>query len=42
MQRMSLLPLAEFIRASGRDPGSLTVAEVGCGTGRFHTYIKVV
>jgi hypothetical protein len=41
MQRTALLPLAEFIRSRGLDPARMTVAEVGCGTGRFHTFIKV-
>lgn len=41
MQRTTLLPLVDFIRSRGMDPASMTVAEVGCGTGRFHTFIKV-
>jgi hypothetical protein len=41
MQRTTLLPLAEHIRGRGLDPAMLRVAEVGCGTGRFHTFIKV-
>lgn len=40
MQRTALLPLADFIRSRGLDPARMTVAEVGCGTGRFHTFIK--
>lgn len=41
MQRTTLLPLSDFIRSRGLDPATMTVAEVGCGTGRFHTFIKV-
>lgn len=41
MQRTTLLPLVDFIRSRGMDPAKVTVAEVGCGTGRFHTFIKV-
>jgi hypothetical protein len=41
MQRTTLLPVADYIRSKGLDPASMTIAEVGCGTGRFHTFIKV-
>jgi hypothetical protein len=41
MQRTTLLPLVDYIRARGLDPARMQVAEVGCGTGRFHTFIKV-
>lgn len=41
MQRTTLLPLVDYIRSRGMDPAFMTVAEVGCGTGRFHTFIKV-
>lgn len=41
MQRAALLPLSKWIRAGGLDPASIRLAEVGCGTGRFHTFIKV-
>ena len=44
MQRLSLLPLAEHVRAAaqeGRDVRSMKLLEVAAGTGRFHTFIKV-
>lgn len=41
MQRTTLLPLVDFISSRGQDPALMTVAELGCGTGRFHTFIKV-
>lgn len=37
----SLLPLHDYIVGGGRDPAGLTLLEVGCGTGRFHTFVKV-
>lgn len=40
MQRTTLLPLSDFMRAQGLDPARMTLAEVGCGTGRLHTFIK--
>lgn len=41
MQRTTLVPLAEHIRSTGADPTTMTLLEVCCGTGRFHTFIKV-
>jgi hypothetical protein len=41
MQRTTLLPLSDFIHSHRLNPAALTLAEVGCGTGRFHTFIKV-
>jgi len=41
MQRTSLVPVADFIRNHGLDPSGMTLLEVSCGTGRFHTFIKV-
>lgn len=41
MQRTTLLPVADYIRSTGLDPAFMQIAEVGCGTGRFHTFIKV-
>ena len=41
MQRTSLVPLHEYIRDLGLDPSQLKLLEVNCGTGRFHTFIKV-
>eukprot|EP00775_Hariotina_reticulata_P007520 gene7520-7731_t len=40
MQRTALLPLADYIRDQGLDPSVMTLLEVSCGTGRFHTFIK--
>lgn len=43
MQRLSLLPLAEHMRAAaqeGRDVRSMKLLEVAAGTGRFHTFLK--
>eukprot|EP00878_Enallax_costatus_P019970 GHUV01021087.1.p1 GENE.GHUV01021087.1~~GHUV01021087.1.p1 ORF type:complete len:502 (+),score=114.24 GHUV01021087.1:180-1685(+) len=40
MQRTTLVPLAEHIRATGADPAGMTLLEVSCGTGRFHTFVK--
>jgi hypothetical protein len=41
MQRSALLPLAQHIRDNGLDPGAMRVMEACCGTGRFHTFLKV-
>lgn len=43
MQRAALVPLVEFVsQRSGDALGSgMKLLEVACGTGRFHTYIKV-
>jgi hypothetical protein len=41
MQRSALVPLAQHIRDNGLDPGSMRVMEACCGTGRFHTFLKV-
>lgn len=41
MQRTSLLPLAQHIRDRGLDPSQMKVLEACCGTGRFHTFLKV-
>jgi hypothetical protein len=41
MQRSALVPLAQHIRDMGLDPGSMRVMEACCGTGRFHTFLKV-
>jgi ubiquinone/menaquinone biosynthesis C-methylase UbiE len=41
MQRTTLLPLAQHIRERGLDPGAMRVMEACCGTGRFHTFLKV-
>lgn len=38
MQRHALLPLAAFMR--GRDQAKTRLLEIGCGTGRFHTFLK--
>ncbi len=41
MQRTSLLPIAEWMREQRRPDSSVRLLEVACGTGRFHTFIKV-
>eukprot|EP00191_Tetraselmis_sp_GSL018_P014080 CAMPEP_0177587304 /NCGR_PEP_ID=MMETSP0419_2-20121207/5565_1 /TAXON_ID=582737 /ORGANISM="Tetraselmis sp., Strain GSL018" /LENGTH=470 /DNA_ID=CAMNT_0019077315 /DNA_START=166 /DNA_END=1579 /DNA_ORIENTATION=+ len=40
MQRQSLVPLHFWLQETRADPQDLTLLEVGCGTGRFHTFIK--
>ncbi|KAI8475763.1 MAG: S-adenosyl-L-methionine-dependent methyltransferase [Monoraphidium minutum] len=40
MQRSALLGISEWLQETGRDPSSLKLLEVACGTGRFHTFIK--
>lgn len=41
MQRSALLPLHQYMLDNGLDPSRLRLLELGCGTGRFHTFIKV-
>jgi hypothetical protein len=41
MQRAALVPVSEYITASGKSPSELKLLEVAAGTGRFHTFIKV-
>jgi hypothetical protein len=41
MQRSALLLLVQHIRENGLDPASMRVMEACCGTGRFHTFLKV-
>jgi len=38
MQRHALIPINAFML--GRDPSETRLLEVGCGTGRFHTFVK--
>ena len=40
MQRSSLVPISQYIRATGRPASELRLLEVASGTGRFHTFIK--
>lgn len=40
MQRMTLVPVSEWVKARGADPSQLRLLEVAAGTGRFHTFIK--
>lgn len=40
MQRTTLLPVAEYLRASGKAPEDVRLIEVAAGTGRFHTFLK--
>ncbi|KIZ07181.1 hypothetical protein MNEG_0776 [Monoraphidium neglectum] len=40
MQRTVLLAMHEWLAETGRDPSSMRLLEVACGTGRFHTFIK--
>ncbi|KAG2483076.1 hypothetical protein HYH03_018017 [Edaphochlamys debaryana] len=45
MQRTSLLPLADFVREraeQGVAPSQMRLLEVAAGTGRFHTFVKVL
>lgn len=38
MQRSTLLPIASFVE--GKDSSQMTALEIGCGTGRFGTFLK--
>jgi len=38
MQRHTLVPFSKFMQ--GREEASTRVLEIGCGTGRFHTFLK--
>ncbi len=44
MQRSALPPIARYVdeqATEGRVPGDMRLLEVTCGTGRFHTFVKV-
>ncbi len=41
MQRTALLPIAEWLSDQLLLPEDVCLLEVGCGTGRFHTHVKV-
>ncbi len=41
MQRSALVPMSHYIRSCGKTPSELRLLEVGAGTGRFHTFVKV-
>ncbi len=41
MQRSAMVPLADFMRGRLPEGEGTKVLEVGCGTGRFGTFLKV-
>jgi ubiquinone/menaquinone biosynthesis C-methylase UbiE len=44
MQRSALPAISQYLRSQaklGRTPSDMKLLEVACGTGRFHTFIKV-
>jgi ubiquinone/menaquinone biosynthesis C-methylase UbiE len=40
MQRTTLVPIHEYMKAKSRDGAGMRVLEVACGTGRFATFFK--
>lgn len=41
LQRTALVPISEYIKASGKPVSEMKLLDVGACTGHFHTYIKV-
>ena len=40
MQRHAIVPISKFLAADSGGPGGRKLLELGCGTGRFHTFLK--
>jgi len=40
MQRLTLVHISRHLKKLGRDPSDVQLLEIGCGTGRLHTFIR--
>jgi hypothetical protein len=39
-QRMSLVPISEYVSSASKPLSEMRLLEVAAGTGRFHTFVK--